>query len=353
MLADGVIEAAFAMKDMAPAQRHCYETLAEKLRHAPRYVLDRGAVHFVQTTAEMNPDRFLAALKICRMPFPSMWVEFAYQDRKDWLDGAVARGLSVTSNPNAYPPSRLGFYLEQQGSHGRIMQVTPVWAHDTALRSDKNDEIAPISKSGMISICSLSQQIDTSDNVMIDPIRLAKIRENVQSDLKHHLRRAADTHWRDSTAQKAWLELETRIRPTIADFMKNFWLWVHHYKPQIVGQLRELAEFDLLAEWRFILALLIIMNSRNIISVGDEIDYVRLNKSRLLKRKSALLSYRPIMLSLSRVQQNRLRTSNHADLAAHIVEGHWKVRKTGLYYWSTHARGSVGTPLVPTRKVTA
>lgn len=350
MLADNLIEAPRVMQNLIEPQRICYTELAQRVRSAPRFVLDRAAVHFLQNTAEMNPLRFLTALPICRMPYPRMWIEFTYKDRDDWLKMAVTRGASVKENPEAYPPSRLGFYLEQQDRVGRFFHVTPVWSHPSS-PAEIEKGFDPLS----VSVCSLTQEIDASDEATPDPAHRARIRAALQDRLLHPQNENFDRYLHGSSDVELLCALESRINVTIADFMLQFWLWISKHQADSMEKLRSFAEFDLLAEWKFILALLISINSRNIIRLGEEINYDRLNKARIAKGKAPLLSHREIKLSLSRVQRNRMGSDigGHRDLAAHIVEGHWKVRKSGLYWWNTHARGTVGTAPIPTSKVTA
>jgi hypothetical protein len=43
---------------------------------------------------------------------------------------------------------------------------------------------------------------------------------------------------------------------------------------------------------------------------------------------------------LSRIQRNRIGSDNPIDIQAHPVRGHWKLRSTGLFWWSPFIRGT-------------
>jgi hypothetical protein len=120
-----------------------------------------------------------------------------------------------------------------------------------------------------------------------------------------------------------------------------------------VKKMAELARFDLRSEWRFALALLVTLNSRNVINFGPGEDYTRLNKARAKSGKPPLLSHREIRLSLSPSLKRRASSigGTHDSLQEHIVMGHWKVRQSGVFWWSPHVRGWVGDAKPRTYKV--
>lgn len=108
------------------------------------------------------------------------------------------------------------------------------------------------------------------------------------------------------------------------------------------------------------LVFFLLLNARNrVVQVTDGPDFTRLNRSRAKSGKAPLLSSKIIKLDLSRpiVQALRRGTStNPRDLAAHVVRGHFKVRKSGVFWWSPFVRGgdkAKGDKPLPTYEVTA
>jgi hypothetical protein len=113
-----------------------------------------------------------------------------------------------------------------------------------------------------------------------------------------------------------------------------------------------MAHGDLLSEWRFVLALLTMLNSRNIFDIAPAQDLTKLNKSRGRTGKPPLLVTRTVHLSMSKVQKNRLEAGGSRNVMAHLVKGHFKIRSTGLFWWTPHVRGNIGTaPITPTYDV--
>lgn len=84
------------------------------------------------------------------------------------------------------------------------------------------------------------------------------------------------------------------------------------------------------------------LNSRNITDVTTN-NLEKLNKSRAKKNKTALLSYRTVDLSrdVKRAISSLKQGEGEADSAKrmHWVRGHFKVRKTGIFWWNPHLAG--------------
>lgn len=103
--------------------------------------------------------------------------------------------------------------------------------------------------------------------------------------------------------------------------------------------------YDLGAEWRFSVALLTLLNSKNCVEYSEVKEFSKINKIRTKKKQPQLLSHQIVSLSLSKVQKNRMKNmgmTTKEEMRAHLVRGHYKLRKSGLYWWSSHIRGSEG-----------
>lgn len=330
MLADDLIaypQTERFRKIVLPSQRRGFEALARDVAQAQRFVLTRDAVLLIHSISAIPMARITPALAICRMPFPKMWVELVYRDRDDYYRMANIR---LNTLENASSPSRLGFYLEQMDKEGRIIDCTIVWRH----LQDRNVQGESIVVGGF------SIRIDTTPGIEISEQTRANFARALSNpseiEREFHLVREYD----NPIEKEAALELETRITLGYARYMQTFWAVTERRFPKTIPELRKHAVFDCLEEWRFILGLLTIINSRNVISYSDPITYEKLNKQRAKKHQPLMHDHREIRLSLSRVQRNRTGDSGHVDVKAHTVLGHWKLRRTGLFWWSPHIRGS-------------
>ena len=83
--------------------------------------------------------------------------------------------------------------------------------------------------------------------------------------------------------------------------------------------------------------------------VGENEDLERLNRQRARAGKLPLFSARPVKWNLTREERRAVRASTPFDAKAraramsHIVRGHVKVRKSGVFWWSPYFRNGEGT----------
>jgi hypothetical protein len=98
---------------------------------------------------------------------------------------------------------------------------------------------------------------------------------------------------------------------------------------------------DLAGELPFIEAFLLLLNSKNTIIRQDRDNFTKLNRLRVRARKTPLREFVVTRLRMSRVQGNRLAAMGFTREQArmHIVRGHFKCKKTGVFWWSPHPRG--------------
>lgn len=322
MLCDQLVAFTKNPVGIVPVLQVAYEEASRRVMQAPRFILQRDAVMMVHTAAESTPSRLLSALNLCRLPFPSMWVEFEFRHRMDWMVDAAKRGLRVDHHPDSSPPVHLGFLLERDEGNDRLISVLPVWKHGF---------------SEHVSICHLSLKIDTRpDAPMPSEAEQAKVREFISSE-------ATTKRWaRDPREVEAGVLLNARIDEDIPPYLAPMWSALLDRDRRGADRMLEMARFDLKMEWRFVLGLLVALNSQNLFRYSDEETFERLNKSRMKVGKPPLLSHREIRLSLSRVQRNRIgQGGSRAQAVAHPVRGHFKLRRSGVFWWSDHDRGGV------------
>ncbi len=338
MLCDQLIEYCADPKRLRvlPRIREEYTALfavRDRVTKAHRYTLDRASTLLVHDVQTMRPSKMFDAFRICRLPHANMWIEFDFANRTEWLERVMrTEGFKPSTNPMSVTPIRLGLYVERLDAHGRRFTIHPVWS----LRDPDPNTLE-------VSICNLVMLIDL-DDLRLRPFSDEKVEQHV-SAMKRREATWTTKYLRDRREVEALLSLENHIRPHIPDYLAPLWT-VAAESPETEKVMYEAAQYDLASEWRFFLAFLMILNSRNLVQYGDEEDYTRLNRQRVKSGKSPLLAHRPITLSLHlRDYMRRVYSRSAADptdIHRHIVGGHFKLRKSGLWWWSPHLRGNVG-----------
>lgn len=101
----------------------------------------------------------------------------------------------------------------------------------------------------------------------------------------------------------------------------------------------------------------LLLNTRNrVVRIIEGPDLSRLNKQRRRKGKPDLLESRAVKLDLSRPIAQVIRrggTPDHRTIAAHVVRGHFKLRASGIFWWSPFMRGGRGNAPPPDYDITA
>lgn len=324
--------------------REAVKIVGDMVAKAPRrYILDRPATMMVHSLSTMKPSQFLNAMHICRLPMPRIWVEFEFKHRTEWLEEASRRGaFGIESHPLSAPPERLGFLMEEfQGENGRTISIQPVWA----------------TKGDSFEIAMKKLLVFADPEYTPSPECVAGVAEFYRKnptafDKMPYLKNKAEF--------EQAMQLEARLEPVIPSYWQPLWDTLKS-RPDLMAFTERTAYYDLMAEWRFALGLLIIMNSWNMAAYGDEQSFEKLNKKRAKgnQPKPPLLSHQVITLNLSKVQKRRLvahslGTRRSPDEPFWVV-GHLKVRKTGVYWWSPHERNADGEhePKPQTIRVTA
>jgi hypothetical protein len=105
-------------------------------------------------------------------------------------------------------------------------------------------------------------------------------------------------------------------------------------------KLKESWTADLTGEPAFIIAFLILLNTKNGVTYSKE-DRSRLNLSRQKQGKPPLRDFQITKINLAQhaERQGILGSAAREKCRQHYVRGHFKVRQTGVYWWSPFVRG--------------
>jgi hypothetical protein len=119
-------------------------------------------------------------------------------------------------------------------------------------------------------------------------------------------------------------------------------LWAHAPKnpdPALLNSVAQEAAQNM-GNWVFATSFMIMLNARHALERTVE-DLGRLNRRRLHASKRPLREFIVTRLDLSRGTTNRGIASGMSRDAArqHLVRGHFKTRKSGIYWWSPFVRG--------------
>jgi hypothetical protein len=105
-----------------------------------------------------------------------------------------------------------------------------------------------------------------------------------------------------------------------------------------------------------LIPILILMSCPNAVETHS-VSHEKLNKSRRKKGKPELSDYKLVKMSLSkarrRVVEGAAVASGARTVSGSLVMGHFKVRKTGVFWWNPHSRAGTIEPPKRRTQVTA
>jgi len=255
-------------------------------RVATKFVLHRDFAAAADGLVE-NLDELRRVVPYCRLPYPITWIELLHDDRPHWDPEGPYKARPVDPDRYQHAPQRLGFLLVQDGADAGRFTAYLVWSFKERV-SNVNYNI-----SMMVVDFDVSRGIGTDD-----PLGKA---------------------------------IETRLGEYGMELMT-------HVSPGLVKSLAEYAREDWGGEMRFLVAVLGLLNTRNVVR-SEPVDNSRLNARRERHGQRGLFSHTVVKIRPSVAVSSRVGAGGHREVRLHFVRGHFKRRRSGLYWWSMHARG--------------
>lgn len=260
--------------------------------------------------------------RFCRVPFKSTWVEWAGSSvvlSGDAPDPELERRSNQRLAP---PPRRFGALITAIGDTMARFSVSFAWCH---------------ANPAGITVSPFMHTFDHS----AEPQPVPDIGPDIDdSDIEHF----------KSTMKRFSKENNARVRQFMSragiianPYMAEFWTAVesryHPGSPEARSLVRSWLD-DIQGEGGFIEALLIVMNSRNLTTISEPVDMTKVNKNRRIMGRPPLASFRSVTINLSKVGQRKADAASEAGhYREHLVRGHFKIRKSGIFWWSPFVRG--------------
>jgi hypothetical protein len=266
----------------------------KRLAAAQKFVIDRS---IGEVAGDMPRQAVRDALPFCRLPYPICWLEIAQQDRPFFAD-AFLHGPNH-AGAKTYQPVRVGILCEQQGDNPQRFWATLAWTYSVA------DQLAQ-GLDTPVSICPAGASIwcDTFDHQLGEPFLLTM---------------------------------------TIAPYCRDMMAVIATKDPALMEQLGRNSNHDWAGEPWFWLAVMALLNAKNGASSTFVPAPAKLNKARRKAGKQPLAEYHQLTLRIGPSERGTGRggPSGHAAQRAHTVRGHFKIRRTGIYWWRPFIRGDV------------
>lgn len=304
--------------------------LADKIKEARRFVLSPDVIATACKLMDSKPSTVVSAIPLCRVPFKNVWMEW---------DGNVAgraplpEGRSETDS--AVVPLRFGVLIECFDDTYSRFGLSFAWSHPPT----SPDMRASLRSSGLkaaLVVCPMGYFVNWVEDwpIMNAKTLLADRAEGVM----------AQSRWRKHTdievERQAALTLMGRATPVAVPHCVKFVEYVRKGSQVAFEQLMQASAFDISGEYLNVMGALCLLNSRNCIEIVKA-DIETLRRTRRGRHKEPSVSYSTVTINLARKQYEAAKRlgMTEAEIRQHIVRGHFKLRKGGVFWWRPFLRG--------------
>jgi hypothetical protein len=360
-LADHFLAARGSLADFGGFCKH----MTPAIQRAQRFEVTDDVARAAGDLLRSKPSTLAAALPLCRLPYETIWIEYR--------GGSNAEAPAPREFDNAPTPWKQGVLIESVAGT-QLGFMTFCWMHDPSNETDPDLR----GFEHPVNISPISVYFDWTGTIDLrDAVREAhqKLLDNwhVNDEKQHHaygLLKAYRDHlekkwfyWADDmrigavfTGISEWKSFVGDARETEAMRVldKHMMPGISPHGPGLIATILSASRtqaqvHDFMNRWQadmqgeagWVQVFLVMLNSRNPVFEHRPVDLTKLNKARRKARKPELLPYNKTRLAMSRSQE-RIAQAHGIDREAarqHLVRGHFKIRRTGVYWWSPFLRG--------------
>jgi hypothetical protein len=292
-------------------------TLADAVAIAEKYELHEDVRLACVSVTSSRPSSLLSALAFVRLPYRQCWIEWT------WPAGETLAQLACPR------PVRIGCLVcagsQSQGS----LHVALDWQP-----GGPPEQRAPY----LIPYVAL---YDWSAEINLSPTELRQLGAGLQVQREQALPYLDDC-WPDApnAVQREALRTLAGRMMIVPDHVGPCAGWWRHATHAPEAELRMMGVID--HAWVLTTAAIALLNARGAVRDERE-DLAPLNRKRQRKGRPALQEFHRTYLYVPQIggRSNGAQASaeQRAAMRRHFVSGHYKVRKTGIYWWSPFLRG--------------
>jgi len=313
--------------------------LFNSIEKSERFVFSKEATQACDELSCSKPTSLLEATKFCRIPFQKMWLEFDPSRDRPLKPEHWASEFEVDA------PLKIGCLIECLDDTHQRFGVTLAW--ETPRSSDamksfgavNGEDIGPL-----VNVCPIGFVVNWHDEWLLgDSSSILNGTHYLPSKIQFRGTRRKYEGIKEQ--EEAALELVRRRVPSFVPCCREFVNYVagtnSFLNRERLQKLSQAAAQDWEGEYELIIAMLCLLNSKNCISV-ESADLKKINKKRKITRKPPLISYSTVTINLSKSDAKAATQLgvSEAEIRRHIVRGHFKIRKGGIFWWRPFLRGS-------------
>jgi hypothetical protein len=345
-LADRVIEACADRRTDRPTLE-LLSPVAKDIHTAQRFVITEDVRDAVRDLLTSRPSSLYSALSYARPPFERCWIEWPTPNQPEPIHAIRARTKRVGAVIAAEP-----------GSFCHAFKFYTVWSYDIG---DSYGRWMAVTKDhGISSYIANHHKSGIGVSVLQVGFDFTCIEDGIPKYYTDWHRPPGSKNWTNEHLRKIRNDEENAIRHVLADPSERVALdkieglirWgirrgqvpaEHLAASASFGQAGVAAALDdVRDEIGPLISLLILMNSKNCVDVAKQTIAPKHNKARVKSGKPAFLGHSTVHIKLGKTNANVAAAygMTKEEARRHLVRGHFKIRKYGVYWWTPHLRGS-------------
>jgi hypothetical protein len=323
LLADQIIAGVGQASDRATGG--AVRWLAERVKTAERFFISPETMGAVWAMTQTRPSALRDAIAFAAVPHPVTWLEW---------EGVIA-GRPVKSDDTPVP-RRFGALLDCSTTSHQLFQVSFAWSAAKAAYHARFPQHDP--RHEPITLCPVSILCDWTASW-----QTRRFAHSGPMETKDEGHGAIDRFLSNPRERDAQEELQRRMLTGDAPGFGPWWQHVLATRGKaFADQTRRQSLQDIEQEVTMLLGILAMINSRNCVETTHEIPSEKLNRARVKSGKAPLQDFSTVTINLSRRDARAAQDGgfSSAEIRQHIVRGHFKIRKTGVYWWRPFIRGA-------------
>jgi hypothetical protein len=272
-----------------------------------------------------NFNNIARALPFCRLPYAETWIEVLQHDRPNYRNAQMhAEGLQQKVR-------RVGWLCSATKPDLSAWKAHLFW--ECLEKADNG--LPSLNCASLAVIINLKEIIDIRTpqelNSAID-----------QRKFTHLINMQSHPGW-DNSSVNSQLEIAKHINVCLPDYPIPIPEDLNQRELETYSTLMiELAQSDWGGEAIFHLAVIGLLNSANT-TLRESLDKTKHNIKRAKRGQPPFFSHEILRIHprvLSRLPSKVDGSRDNTPMREHFVRGHWKVRKSGIFFWHPYLRGN-------------
>jgi hypothetical protein len=255
----------------------------------------------------------------CRLPFAKTWIELAHLERP-----------SFAAAPMKVPrfqmkPKRVGYLLTATRPDLSAWKAHLFWSAEQSTSCPG----------------ALAMEFDMTSTFKLPQWPETKMtRSHERSLIAGCIGEKNHPGWEHAT-ESVRQAMADHTRPTMPDYEMPMPIGIppNRYM-EFYTTICNLSRHDWAGEPAYLLAVIGLLNARNAVET-DTVDYCKLNRARMKRGKPPLYEHK--LLKIAHRQHRRVYANgdggDYTPMRQHFCRGHFKIRRTGVFFWHPHLRG--------------